>query len=71
MSDKIFIGNGKEIKTQYGSLIKLGLNETDLSKLKSNLNDKGWVNLVLKNKGEKFWLEVDTYKPKEKTDMPF
>jgi len=68
MTDKIFCGNGKQIQTQYGPLMKLSFSATDLEKLQQNL-DNGWVNAVVKEKREKVegkpthYLEVDTWKP--------
>lgn len=69
MSDeKIYVGNGKVIKTQYGDLTKISLTAEDVEKLQQNL-DNGWVNVVLKERREPsatgftHYLEVDTWKP--------
>jgi hypothetical protein len=69
MSDeKIYCGNGKLIKTQYGDLMKLSFTTEDLEKLQSKL-DNGWVNAVVKErrepseKGTTHYLEIDTWKP--------
>jgi hypothetical protein len=66
--EKIYCGNGRVIKTQYGDLMKLSFTEDDLQKLTENL-DNGWVNVVVKErrepseKGTTHYLEVDTWKP--------
>lgn len=69
MSDeKIYCGNGKQIKTQYGDLMKLSLTAEDVQKLQENL-DNGWVNVAIKQRrepsagGMTHYLEVDTWKP--------
>ena len=75
--EKIFCGNGKIITTKFGDLTKLSFSESDLDKLRANL-DNGWVNAVLKEKKEQVegkpthYLEVDTWKPEVKSDtVPF
>ena len=68
MADKVYCGNGRVIKTQYGELMKLSFTEDDLQKLTDNL-ENGWVNVVVKErrepseKGTTHYLEVDTWKP--------
>ena len=69
MSDeKVYVGNGKVIKTQYGDLTKLSLTADDVEKLQGCL-DNGWVNVVIKERREPsatgftHYLEVDTWKP--------
>ncbi len=69
MSDqKVYVGNAKSIKTQYGDLLKLSLTAEDVEKLQGNL-DNGWVNVVVKERREPsasgftHYLEVDTWKP--------
>jgi len=65
MSDRIFIGRIEKKQTQYGVLTKIGINQADIEKLQSNLSEKGWVNLVIKEKDGKSWMEVDTWKPSQ------
>ncbi len=66
--EKIFVGNGKEITTQYGPLLKLSFSAEDIEKLQKNL-DNGWVNVVVKKRrepserGTTHYLEVDKWKP--------
>ncbi len=73
--EKIYCGNGKSIKTQYGDLMKLSFSAEDLGKLQSNL-ENGWVNTVLKErrepseKGITHYLEVDKWKPNNEGGAP-
>lgn len=68
MADKIYVGNGRNINTQYGDLLKLSFTAEDVQKLQDNL-DNGWINLVVKErrepseKGTTHYMEVDTWKP--------
>ena len=70
MTEKIYAGNGKEVETKFGKLLKLSFSKSDLEKLTSQLNN-GWVNCVVKEKQTKVegkpthYLEVDLWKPKE------
>ena len=57
MADKIYCGNGKVIKTQYGELMKLSFTAEDVDKMKENLKN-GWS-----EKGTTHYLEVDTWEP--------
>lgn len=69
MSDKIYVGSGKVVKTNFGELTKLSFSEDDINKMKMNLNERGYVNLVLKQKQNPVegkpthYMEVDTWKP--------
>ena len=69
MSDeKIYVGNGKKITTQYGDLMKLSITAEDLEKMQQNLNN-GWININVKERrepsagGMTHYLEVDNWKP--------
>tara|TARA_R110000868_G_scaffold154870_2_gene381123 strand:+ start:212 stop:487 length:276 start_codon:yes stop_codon:yes gene_type:complete len=70
MTEKIYAGNGKEVETKFGKLLKLSFSKSDLEKLTSQLNN-GWVNCVVKEKQTKVegkpthYLEVDLWKPRE------
>ena len=72
MSDKVYIGSGKVIKTKYGDLTKVSFSESDIKKMQENLS-KGWINLVLKEKRNKVegkpthYLELDRWKPENST----
>ena len=69
--DKIFCGNGKNITTQYGDLLKLSFSKEDIQTLveQSEKSESGWVNVNVKKrrepseKGTTHYLEVDTWKP--------
>lgn len=70
MADKIYCGNGRVIKTQFGELMKLSFTEEDLQAMQDNLSN-GWINVVVKErrepseKGTTHYLEVDTWKPNQ------
>ena len=77
MSDKIYVGGGKAIQTQYGTLLKLSFNKDDLDKLKANLNEKGWVNVNCNERkevsqyGQTHSLVIDDWKkPEAKPNTP-
>jgi hypothetical protein len=61
MADKVFVGNVKTVKTQYGEIIKLGINTTDIKKMQDNLDQRGWVNLEIltKRDGGKYMVVDD------------
>ena len=56
--------NVKVVKTQYGEIIKVGIN---CEKVGENpINDDGWINIdILTSKNGKKYAVVDTYKPKK------
>lgn len=62
---KIYVGKIEEKETQYGKIIKVGINEADIQKLTDNLSERGWVNLVIKSRDGKSWMEVDNWKKNE------
>ena len=70
MTEKIYAGNGKEVETKFGKMLKISFSKKDLETLISQLNN-GWVNCVVKEKQTKVegkpthYLEVDLWKPKE------
>lgn len=85
MSDKIYCGNAKVIKTQYGGMMKLSFTEDDLKTMVANL-DKGWVNVSVNKRkeaskgGMTHYCQIDTWKPEKPVeakeiditdDMPF
>jgi len=76
MSDeKVYVGNAKVIKTQFGELTKMSLTEEDVQKMQANLNN-GWINVVIKERREPsasgftHYLEVDTWKPEPRDGAP-
>lgn len=70
MTNRIYVGNAKVIKTQYGELMKLSLNEEDVQRLQESVKG-GWVNVVVKERkepskgGMTHYLEVDNWKPEK------
>ena len=71
MADKIYCGNGKKFKTQYGDMMKLSFSRDDIQKLveQSEKSESGWVNVVVKERrepserGTTHYLEIDTWEP--------
>lgn len=67
-NQKVYCGNAKVIKTQYGELTRISLSADDVQKMQDNL-DNGWINIVIKERrspspsGLTHYLEVDTWKP--------
>ena len=72
MSNKVYVGNAKEINTNNGTLIKCGLRESDLETLRNHLNENGWVNVVVGQRrsvsqyGDTHSIWVDDWKPEQK-----
>lgn len=73
--EKIYGGNAKIVKTQFGDIWKVSQNRSDLEKLLKYMNDNDteWVNLDIKEKPQKVegkpthYLEL--YQPKEKKEF--
>jgi guanylate kinase len=73
MADKVYCGNGKVIKTQYGDMMKLSLSPEDIEKIversKATKDRGGWVNIDVKErrepspKGMTHYLEIDMWEP--------
>lgn len=69
--DKIFVGNGKVINTQYGEMTKISFSKDDINRMVSYMKQENsdWINCVLKAKKEPkegkptHYLEVDQWKP--------
>lgn len=56
--------NVKVVKTQYGEIIKLGINYEKVGE--NPINDDGWINLdILTSKNGKKYAVVDDYKLKK------
>lgn len=72
-AQKVYVGNGRKIQTQYGELFKLSFSAEDVEKLQGQI-DNGWVNVVIKERrspspsGLTHYLEVDTWKPAPRED---
>ena len=64
MADKEFVGYVSTKHTKFGDFTRVSFNESDLEKLKSFLNEKGWVNVDIKeSKSGKTYLQIDTWRP--------
>ena len=56
--------NVKVVNTQYGEIIKLGINYEKVGE--NPINDDGWINLdILTSKNGKKYAVVDTFKTKK------
>jgi len=67
---KVYFGNGKEHTfNDGGSIVKLSFSSNDLANMSGNLNEKGYINLVLSKRreegkyGETHYMTLDTWKP--------
>jgi len=57
----------KTVATQYGEIIKIGVNTKEFAE--NPINEDGWVNFdILTSKNGKKYAAIDTYKSKPKTD---
>lgn len=50
MSDKVFVGKTNVVSTKYGEIVKVALGPQDFEVLANAKNEKGWVNLEMKDK---------------------
>jgi hypothetical protein len=84
MEEKVFLGKTTVVDTQYGQIVKIAFGPNDFEVLNQQKNDKGWINLELKDKrdGGKYLQVQGNYqgnKPsgpvtaiaQEEDDMPF
>jgi len=65
-NDKVFVGKTNVVNTKYGQIVKVALGPQDFEVLQNNKNDKGWVNLEIKDKrdGGKYIQLQGEMKPK-------
>jgi hypothetical protein len=79
-NDKVFVGKTSIITTQYGEIVKVALGPQDFETLLNAKNEKGWVNLEIKDKrdGGKYIQQQGEYtgakKPQavnDTDDLPF
>lgn len=49
-NDKVFVGKTNVVTTKYGEIVKVALGPQDFEILTNSKNDKGWVNLEIKDK---------------------
>jgi len=78
--DKVFVAKTTVVNTKFGQIVKIALGPQDFEVLQNSKNDKGWVNLEMKDKrdgGKYIQLQGEyTGKPKAQAvndgdDMPF
>lgn len=75
MAEKIYCGNAKIVKTQFGEMTKLSLHKDDINKIVKFMKDGNldWCNIVVKEKQNKVegkpthYLEIDDWKPTQET----
>lgn len=77
MSDKVFVGKTSVVTTKYGQIVKVALGPQDFEVLMNSKNEKGWVNLEMKDKrdGGKY-IQLQQAMPQKAAvndgdDMPF
>lgn len=70
-NEKQYVGGAKELTGTYGAFHKISFSAQDLETLKSNLNDRGYVNLVMNQRqtpsqyGQTHSLVIDTWQPQQ------
>jgi len=75
MNDKVYVGNGKQIDTQYGKLLKLSFSRADLAVLENHLNEKGYVNLNCNERksvsewGHTHSMQIDDWSPSQQQEQ--
>ena len=70
-NDKVFVGMTRYKEFDWGKVTELGFTETDLDTMKSYLNERGFVNLVIKeSRGGKPYTEINTYGLDVKKEAP-
>jgi len=68
---KVYVGNGKQIDTQYGKLLKLSFSRADLVTLTNHLNEKGYVNINCNERksvsewGHTHSMQIDDWQPNQ------
>ena len=79
-NDKVFVGKTNVVTTKFGEIVKVAFGPQDFEVLMNAKNEKGWVNLEMKDKrdgGKYFQLQGEyTGKPKaaavnDTDDIPF
>lgn len=75
-NDKIFVGSVKAETINKGNngpweKIRISIGPKDFQTLQENRNNQGWVNLLFKKgMSGNYYMEVDTFKPKESFEQP-
>lgn len=86
MSEKIYCGNGKIVKTKFGEISKFSMSKKDINTIVKYMKDNNleWINIEMlpKQKPEAskqtHYLKIDTWKPNKDNkneensdDLPF
>lgn len=67
----LYVGNGKEINTQYGPLLKISFSAQELQQMLSMVNQKGYINLNVNRRqqigqyGHTHSIQIDTWQPEQ------
>ena len=71
-NDKTFVAKTSVVNTQYGQIVKIALGPQDFEVLQNAKNEKGWVNLEMKDKrdGGKYIQLQGEYKGGGKSSAP-
>jgi len=69
MTEKIFIGYTKGVKTKFGEIISISFGEEDRKKLEQYANEGGYttIKIMESRKGSKY-AEIDTWSPEKLQD---
>lgn len=76
MADKIYVGGAKEMNGTNGIFHKVSFSAKDLATMLENVNEKGYVNLVMNQRkevsqyGQTHSLSIDTWVPKKEGYEP-
>jgi hypothetical protein len=76
-NEKKFFGSVKTIETKYGPMTKLSFKKTELAEMMGLCNEKGFINLNLKESQKtpgSLYMELDTWQPSNNSNtdgMPF
>lgn len=78
MSEKIYCGTGKVLAGKDGmpDRLKLSFGPNDLEALRANVNEKGWVSIVVAKRrepsasGQTHYGVVDTWRPTNQSPEP-
>ena len=75
-NEKIYVGNGKVMTGNFGQFHKLSFSAKDIQTLQNNLNEKGYVNIVLNERqtpsqyGATHSMVIDTWQPPAQQQAP-
>ena len=72
---KVYVGNGTEKTGNFGTFFKLSFSRDDIETLMSNLNEKGYVNIVMNKRrqpsqyGATHSLNIDFWQPSDQSQQ--